>query len=275
MKKTLIVTAIATLALAQTAHTAIADFEDLTPPTAYTGPGGGAYYNGSDGAGGFLSGDVWFTNNYSAAWGSWDGWAYSNTTDTTTPGFTNQWSAITGGGVDGSANYGVSYYSTFGSNNTQVLFGYSSGEYAQTVDGFYVTNTTYAWDSMTNGDAFAKQFGGTTGDDPDWFKLDVYGLGSGYERTGDSVEFYLADYRFVDPDEDYIVTDWTWLDLTDLGGVYGLEFELTSSDIGDFGMNTPAYFAMDDLNANPVPVPGAVWLLGSGLLGLVGIRRRK
>ncbi len=28
------------------------------------------------------------------------------------------------------------------------------------------------------------------------------------------------------------------------------------------------------LRANPVPIPGAFWLLGSGLLGLVGIRRR-
>jgi hypothetical protein len=26
--------------------------------------------------------------------------------------------------------------------------------------------------------------------------------------------------------------------------------------------------------ANPVPIPGAVWLLGSGLMGLVGLRRR-
>ena len=29
------------------------------------------------------------------------------------------------------------------------------------------------------------------------------------------------------------------------------------------------------LNPNAVPVPGAVWLLGSGLVGLAGIRRRK
>jgi hypothetical protein len=28
------------------------------------------------------------------------------------------------------------------------------------------------------------------------------------------------------------------------------------------------------LNPNPVPVPAAVWLLGSGLLGLIGIRRK-
>jgi hypothetical protein len=35
---------------------------------------------------------------------------------------------------------------------------------------------------------------------------------------------------------------------------------------------------IDDVYFNgtysPVPVPAAVWLLGSGLLGLIGIRRR-
>jgi hypothetical protein len=28
------------------------------------------------------------------------------------------------------------------------------------------------------------------------------------------------------------------------------------------------------INFNPVPVPAAVWLLGSGLAGLAGLRRR-
>ena len=32
--------------------------------------------------------------------------------------------------------------------------------------------------------------------------------------------------------------------------------------------------AIDDIQTNPVPIPGAIWLLGSGLLGLIGIRRR-
>ncbi|MCE5262202.1 MAG: VPLPA-CTERM sorting domain-containing protein [Deltaproteobacteria bacterium] len=32
--------------------------------------------------------------------------------------------------------------------------------------------------------------------------------------------------------------------------------------------------AVGDVNLNPVPIPAAVWLLGSGLLGLVAIRRR-
>ena len=31
----------------------------------------------------------------------WEGWAYSNMKDTTTPGYLNQYSAVTGGGVNG------------------------------------------------------------------------------------------------------------------------------------------------------------------------------
>ena len=69
----------------------------------------GSYWNGSDESAMFMSGDAVLTNGYNTTYGSWDGWAYSNMTDTTTPGYTNQFSAITGSGVNGSANYGVAY----------------------------------------------------------------------------------------------------------------------------------------------------------------------
>ncbi|MBT3193431.1 MAG: DUF4465 domain-containing protein, partial [Verrucomicrobia bacterium] len=48
--------------------------------------------------------------------------------------------------------------------------------------------------------------------------------------------------------EDYIVGEWTWVDLTSFGpAVKSLHFSLSSSDNGAWGMNTPAYYAIDDL----------------------------
>ncbi|MHC5156747.1 MAG: DUF4465 domain-containing protein, partial [Planctomycetota bacterium] len=54
---------------------------------------------------GFISGDAYFPHT-AGDW-SWEGFVYSNMTDTTTPGYMNQFSAITGGGVEDSNNFGV------------------------------------------------------------------------------------------------------------------------------------------------------------------------
>jgi hypothetical protein len=51
--------------------------------------------------------------------------------------------------------------------------------------------------------------------------------------------------------------------VTDGQGNPVVEFELTSDSLTDW--RQPA--------ANPVPVPAAVWLFGSGLLGLIGVAR--
>jgi hypothetical protein len=40
-----------------------------------------------------------------------------------------------------------------------------------------------------------------------------------------------------------------------------------------FGYN-PGWFDFDDVSMNAVPIPGAIWLLGSGLVGLIGVRRK-
>ncbi len=267
------VLAVGALLMAPAAHAATATFDDL--PLAAN-----SYYGGAgSGVTGFTNGDAYFPQNADAY--AWSGFSYSNVNNTTTPGYTNQFAAITGTDVSGSGNYAVSYVPLDWASGTYdpvpqtVTFGAVTGEdYNSTISGAYFTNTTYAYLSMQNGDSFAKQFGGVDGTDEDYFKLMISGINAAGEYTG-TVDFYLADYRFADSSLDYIVDEWTWVDLSDLGNVVGLEFSLESSDVGTYGMNTPAYFAMDNLNGSPVPVPAAAWLLGTGLLGLIGIRRRQ
>ena len=60
------------------------------------------------------------------------------------------------------------------------------------------------------------------------------------------VEFALADYRFEDSASDYIVDQWTRVDLSSLVGARKLQFA-EPSDVGEVGMNTPAYFALDQV----------------------------
>ncbi|GAF91706.1 unnamed protein product, partial [marine sediment metagenome] len=117
---------------------------------------------------------------------------------------------------------------------------------ADVVEGLYVTNNNYVCYAMLDGDAFSKKFGGDSGNDPDWFLLTITGKDVDGVVTS-TVDFYLADYRFADNSADYIVNTWQYVDLTSLGAVKSLEFSLSSSDVGDWGMNTPAYFALDTL----------------------------
>ena len=194
------------------------------------------YWNGADGSGFINSGLARFVNDYNLAWGSWSGFALSKVTDNTTEGWGNQYSAIVGSGVNGSTTYAMVYPSA------NILF--TNGG-TNLISGVYVTNSTYAALSMRSGDAFAKKFGGASGSEPDWYKLTVEGFDSHSASTG-IVEFYLADFRDSNSANDYIVTDWRWLDLQKLGWVAQLKFTLLSSDNGMWGMNTPGFFCMDD-----------------------------
>ncbi len=214
------------------------------------------FYNGSDLAGGFESYGTQFNNLYTEFGGGccWNGWSYSQTTDTTTPGVENQYSSYAGSGAGGSAKYGVAF-SGFDAGGG-IIPEITLPAVAEPTS-VKVTNTTYAALSMKFGDGFAKKFGGASGDDPDWFLLRVEGRDVSDAVVGE-VPFYLADYRFADSNEDYILDEWTDLDLTPLSGlgVRKLAFRLTSSDEGFFGMNTPAYVAIDNLVLDVTATPG-------------------
>jgi hypothetical protein len=61
----------------------------------------------------------------------------------------------------------------------------------------------------------------------------------------------------------------TLSDYTSATGSFS-SFSLADGPLGD-----PISFSIDTLEIRAVPVPAAVWLFGSGLLGLVGVARRK
>ena len=220
----------------------VGDFENLTLSSE-------SYWDGSDMSGlhnnsvfttNFSSGDYNFSNTYDTTWGAasgyWSsGWAYSNMTDSTTSGFTNQYSAKPGGGHPiGGPNYAI------GKPNSTIVFNNPIGL------SINITNSTYAANSMRDGDAFAKKF---TNVDQDYFKLHIYGYSNG--SIADSTEFYLADFTHADSTLDYIVTDWQYVEL--LPGPYdSVSFDLSSSDVGAFGMNTPAYFCIDNVGNFPL-----------------------
>lgn len=181
---------------------------------------------------------------FSNTWYWTGGFSYTNKYDSSTAGFTNLYGVKPYWGYNMSGKYCV------GQNYARLVL---KSPYNQ-LDGFYVTNTTYAFKSMKYGDAFAKKFGGPSGNDPDFFKLTVRGYLNGNLKT-DSVEFYLADYRFSNNAQDYIVGTWQWVNTSSLGQLDSLEFQLFSSDNGLYGMNTPAYFGIDNVTvSNPTGI---------------------
>lgn len=130
-------------------------------------------------------------------------------------------------GNNGSKNFCV--------HNGEAGFAFASGEYV--IDHIYVTNTAYVLGSLTYGDAVASAATAST-----WFKVVATGYNAANEVTG-TTEFLLCD------GDKKIVGEWQKFDLSRLGAVARVEFHLEGSDdlCGEWGLNTPKYFAFDDV----------------------------
>jgi hypothetical protein len=224
-------------------ETLVSTFEDLPLDPE-------SYWNGADGSGSFRSGLARFHNTYIPEWFSWNGWACSNTSDISTPGFMNQYSAITGKGFDDGTSDGDNYSVSYITEPSVIDF--TDGK-PHAVKGFFVTNSTYAAQSMEHGDMYAKKFGGKDGTEPDYFKLSVWGRH--HDTDTDTLEYYLADFRSENSIGDHIIKTWQWVDLSALGRVDSLLFTLSSSDMSYGWMNTPGYFCMDNLHVVPDQTP--------------------
>ncbi len=91
---------------------------------------------------------------------------------------------------------------------------------------------------------------------------------SGFLGDGLSVEWTISAYL-----DNLLISDTT---VTNLAGEY-IEFSLASLTADYVTVSSLSKVGvMDDLSfTSAVPVPAAVWLFGSGLIGLIGIARRK
>jgi hypothetical protein len=184
-----------------------------------------------------------FQSNYDTAFNYWtSGWAVSTVQDSVTNDFSNIYGAYPLAGSAGSLTYMVGQY-------TAVIDLSDSLGLGTQVNSVDITNASFPLLVMRDGDpaGFSKKFGGDDGNDPDYFLLEI----KGFDAAGDSigvVPFYLADYRFEDNSMDYIVNEWTTVDLSSLGPVSQLEFSLKSTDENEWGILTPAFYCIDNLN---------------------------
>ena len=93
-----------------------------------------SYYNGSNSFGNELH----FSNDFDTTWGEyWTGFSYSNVTNNTLSGITNQYSCYPGMGANNSSNYAIYYQNGLlnFSQNTRI-------------DSIKISNSTYAALSM-------------------------------------------------------------------------------------------------------------------------------
>lgn len=112
---------------------------------------------------------------------------------------------------------------------------------ARVIDHMYVTNTAYTYEILIRGET---DFGGSYElTDASYFKIVAYGYDSEEDTEPTIAEFYL-----LAPGQNF-VTDWTKWDLSALGKVFKVEFNLISGQdgYGSYGQVIPGYFAYDDV----------------------------
>ena len=180
-----------------------------------------------------LSHGVEFSSTYDTSYGGYwkSGFAVSSMTDTTNGSFNNLYSSANGSGVDNSMTYLV------GQQNAQVSTLPTLGNSGRILS-LMINNTTYVYKTMLTGNQFSRKF---TAQNKDSFVLWIY-----LENTSnDSIRVDLANFRNSDTTKNFILDSWITVDIP--MPTSRLRFKLVSSDNGQFGMNTPSFFAIDNV----------------------------
>ena len=202
----------------------------------------------------YTSGNYRFAVTNIPKWNSWNDFSISNRTATSfkTPTL-DQFNSCVGHGYDNSANYCVAYF--YGKSAPIEVLSKPDGD---VVRGLYVTNSAYTLSCILNGDNMSK---GATGKDEfekgDWLLLTIWGTKADGSET--KTEVYLADYRSSNSAEHYYLGNWQWVDLSGLGAVKELRFSITGSRRNDYGLTTPSYICLDNINGTNDGKSGKVY----------------
>lgn len=143
-----------------------------------------------------------------------------------------------GGGHNGSNNFAMHFGYKDGSswNKTESLpaITFADGK-ERVVDHMYVNNSTYAISCYIAGNGLTEKIG-----PDDWVKIIAIGYDISGGKTGET-----SIYMCNGPKN--IITEWTKWDLSSLGKVASVEFNVTGSSDNGYGFSQPAYFAYDDI----------------------------
>lgn len=143
----------------------------------------------------------------------------------------------TAGGHNGSNNFAVHYGYTdnsgySGSVLPALCFADGKERY---IDYMYINNICYAINVFGNGNGLSDKI-----KDTDWVKV----LAIGYNAKGqvtDTASIFLCN------GPKNVIHEWTKFDLSSIGKVARVEFNVTGSSDNGYGFSQPAYFAYDDV----------------------------
>lgn len=139
-----------------------------------------------------------------------------------------------GAGHNGSDNFAVHYgyadNSGYGLGEDALPMLYFADGEPRVIDHMYVNNTCYAISCYLDGNDLTASIG-----EEDWVKIVATA------DNGKTAEIYLCD------GPKNIITDWTKWDLSGLGEVTAVWFNILGSSDNGYGFSQPAYFAYDDV----------------------------
>lgn len=136
-------------------------------------------------------------------------------------------------GNNGSDNFAIVYDAGAWASNPAALV--MADGVARRIESAYVNITNYTLNALVNGNDYAAPMA-----ENGFYKITATGF-NGEASTG-SVDYYLAKNHAI-------AGSWVCWDLNKLGFVDKVVFSVSGSpeQYGDWGFNTPAYFAIDDI----------------------------